>query len=469
MSIKKIGVVGMAVMGKNLAINMANNGYLVSIYNRSPEKTNLVISKCFNKNLIPYYNIEKFASSLQKPRCILLMVKAGVATDDMIHSFIPYLEKGDILIDGGNSFYKDTIRRHNLLEKRGIFFIGAGVSGGEEGALKGPSIMPGGNKKAYLIISPLLKKIAAHYKKYPCVDYIGPDGAGHYVKMIHNGIEYADMQLISEAYFLLKLSLKINNEELSKIFNKWNKGELKSYLIEITKNILCKKDENNNYVIDSILDIADNKGTGKWASKNALDLGEPLSIITESVFARYISSIKNERKIASKILSGPKIKMHYDKNQFIENIRQSLFFSKVIAYNQGFLQLKSASKKNNWNLNYSSIAKLFRSGCIIQADFLHKIVDSYVEKNNFFNLLLSPFFKDIMDNYQYALRKIVAFSVKYGIPVPGFSSAITYYDSYRAYSLPTNLIQAQRDYFGAHKYQHISKNGYFHTEWKKSK
>lgn len=463
-----IGIIGMGVMGSNLAVNLANHGYFVAIYNRSFEKTNLLISKKLTNNLMPFYNIKDFINSIKKPRKILLMIQAGQATDVTIESILPFLNTHDILIDAGNSFYKDTIRRYHDLSKKGFNFIGMGISGGEDGALNGPSIMPSGKLKVYKLISPILKNIAAKTEhQESCVTYIGPDGSGHYVKMIHNGIEYGDMQLIAEAYFLLKKSLKINNKELSNIFEQWNSGELDSYLIEITINILRKRDTKGKYLLDYILDQAENKGTGKWTSKEALDLGEPLSLITESVFARYISFFKKQRIFASKNLIGPKIISitNDKKNEFIEHIRRALYFGKIISYSQGFSQLKSISEKNNWNLNLEKIAKIFRAGCIIRAKFLKKIIDEYQKNKEIKNLLLTPYFNDIANNYQYSLRKIVSYAIKNGIPMPAFSSAISYYDSYRSEELPANLIQAQRDYFGAHMYKRKDKTGIFHTNW----
>lgn len=465
---QKLGIVGLGVMGSNLSLNISAHGYSISIYNRSSEKTNLLISKNYNKNIVPFFSIKDFVNSIEKPRKILLMVQAGQATDSTICSITPFLDIGDILIDAGNAFYKDTIRRYHDLSKQGFSFIGMGVSGGEEGALKGPSIMPGGEKKVYELISPILKDIAAKSDdKKPCVTYIGPDGSGHYVKMIHNGIEYGDMQLIAESYFLLKKSLGIKNKEIAEIFTKWNLSELNSYLIEITINILNKKDKNGEYLLDSILDEASNKGTGKWTIQDALDLGEPLSLITESVFARYISSLKSQRLLASKVLIGPelkKIKIN-QKNYFIENLRCALYFSKIISYAQGFSQLQVASNKNNWNLNYAKIAKIFRAGCIIRAKFLNDIIDTYKSNVKFNNLLLTPYFKSIANKYHFSLREIVSYAINNGIPVPALSSAISYYDSYRSEELPANLIQAQRDFFGSHTYKRKDQIGCFHTDW----
>lgn len=466
MSKQQIGVVGMAVMGRNLALNIESRGYTVSIFNRSREKTDEVIAENPGKKLAPYYSVDAFVESLEKPRRILLMVQAGEATDKTIASLTPHLDKGDILIDGGNTFYKDTIRRNKELSDQGFNFIGTGVSGGEEGALKGPSIMPGGQKEAYQLVAPILDKIAARAEGEACVTYIGPDGAGHYVKMVHNGIEYGDMQLIAEAYSMLKGALGLSNEQLAETFSDWNQGELNSYLIDITKDIFTKKTESGQYLVDLILDEAANKGTGKWTSQSSLDLGEPLTLITESVFARYLSSLKSQRVAASKVLSGPAKKVFSgDKTEFIEKVRRALYLGKIVSYAQGFSQLQAASDQYNWDLNYGELAKIFRAGCIIRAQFLQKITDAYAENKTIANLLLAPYFKKIADEYQQALRDVVAYAVLQGIPVPTFAAAITYYDSYRAASLPANLIQAQRDYFGAHTYKRIDKEGVFHTEW----
>ncbi|WP_062742803.1 NADP-dependent phosphogluconate dehydrogenase [Erwinia persicina] len=466
MSKQQIGVVGMAVMGRNLALNIESRGYTVSIFNRSREKTDEVVAENPGKKLVPHYSIEEFVDSLEKPRRILLMVQAGEATDKTIASLTPHLDKGDILIDGGNTFYKDTIRRNRELSEQGFNFIGTGVSGGEEGALKGPSIMPGGQKEAYELVAPILTEIAAVAEGEACVAYMGPDGAGHYVKMVHNGIEYGDMQLIAEAYALLKGALNLSNDDLAKTFSEWNEGELSSYLIDITKDIFTKKDEEGNYLVDVILDEAANKGTGKWTSQSSLDLGEPLSLITESVFARYLSSLKTQRVAASKVLSGPIVQtVSGDKTEFVEKVRRALYLGKIVSYAQGFSQLKAASTENNWNLHYGEIAKIFRAGCIIRAQFLQKITDAYADNADIANLLLAPYFKNIADEYQQALRDVVAYAVQNGIPTPTFSAAIAYYDSYRSAVLPANLIQAQRDYFGAHTYKRTDKDGVFHTEW----
>ncbi len=468
MSKQQIGVVGMAVMGKNLAFNIESRGYSVSIFNRTGSKTEEVVKEHPDKNLVPTYTAEEFVASLEKPRRILLMVKAGEATDKTIQSLLPHLDKGDILIDGGNTFFQDTIRRNEELANSGINFIGTGVSGGEEGALKGPAIMPGGQKEAYDLVAPILEQIAAKAEDgVPCVTYIGPNGAGHYVKMVHNGIEYGDMQLIAEAYDLLSKILGISVEETADIFKEWNKGELDSYLIEITADILTRKDElTGKPIVDVILDAAGNKGTGKWTSQSSLDLGVPLPLITESVFARYISALKEERVEASKVLPIPaKYEFSGDKKEFIEKIREALYFSKIMSYAQGFAQMRTASEKYDWHLQYGEIAKIFRAGCIIRAQFLQKITDAYDRKPELKNLLLDEYFLDITKNYQQAVREVVSVAVQAGVPVPTFSSAIAYFDSYRSENLPANIIQAQRDYFGAHTYERKDQPGIFHYNW----
>ena len=467
MSKQKIGVIGLAVMGKNLALNIESRGYSVSVYNRSSEKTDEMLKEAAGKKIVGTYSIEEFVNSLEKPRKILLMVKAGAATDATIEQLLPYLDEGDILIDGGNTYYKDTQRRSKQLAERGIHFIGTGVSGGEEGALKGPSIMPGGQKEAHELVRPIFEAIAAKVNGEPCTTYIGPDGAGHYVKMVHNGIEYGDMQLISEAYFILKHVLGLNAQELHEVFAEWNKGELDSYLIEITADIFTKIDEETGKpLVDVILDTAGQKGTGKWTSQDALDLGIPLPIITESVFARFISAMKEERVKASKLLSGPNVRPYEgSKEELIEAVRKALYMSKICSYAQGFAQMKAASEEYNWNLKYGDIAMIFRGGCIIRAAFLQKIKDAYDRDPDLPNLLLDPYFKEIVESYQGALRQVIAIAIERGIPVPCFSAALAYYDSYRTETLPANLIQAQRDYFGAHTYQRVDKEGIFHTDW----
>jgi len=467
MAKQQIGVVGLAVMGKNLAFNIESRGYTVSVFNRSREKTDAMMQEATGKNIVPTYSIEEFVQSLETPRKILLMVKAGPATDATIEQLKPHLEKGDILIDGGNTFFQDTIRRNKELSDLGFHFIGTGVSGGEEGALKGPSIMPGGQKEAYDLVAPILQAISAKVNGDPCCTYIGPDGAGHFVKMVHNGIEYGDMQLIGESYFLLKNVLGLSNDELHQVFSDWNQGELDSYLIEITRDIFTKIDEETGKpLVDMILDKAGQKGTGKWTSQNALDLGVPLPIITESVFARFISAMKDERVQASKILTGPTSgAFSGNRKEFIEQVRQALYFSKICSYAQGFAQMRVASEEYGWDLKFGEIAMIWRGGCIIRAQFLQKIKDAYDRDSQLKNLLLDPYFKDIADRYQDSLRNVIATAVMNGIPVPGFSAALSYYDSYRTKNLPANLLQAQRDYFGAHTYERVDKEGIFHTKW----
>jgi 6-phosphogluconate dehydrogenase len=468
MSKQSIGVVGLAVMGRNLALNIESRGHAVSVYNRSREKTDELIKEFPDRKLVPAYSLEEFVESLEKPRRILLMVKAGAGTDATIDSLRPLLEPGDILIDGGNTHFTDTIRRNETLAKSGLHFIGTGVSGGEEGALKGPSIMPGGQREAYDLVAPILTEISAKAPNgEPCVAYMGPNGAGHFVKMVHNGIEYGDMQLIAESYWVLKQVAGLSNEELGKVYVEWNQGELDSYLIDITTKIFQKKDdETGKYLVDVILDRAAQKGTGKWTSQNALDLGAPLPLITEAVFARVLSSLKTERVAASKTLTGPAKKpLAGDRAAFIESVRRALYLSKIVSYAQGFAQLRAASDEYKWDLDYGTIAKIFRAGCIIRARFLQKITDAYANDGKLANLLLDPYFKDIADQYQQALRDVVSTAIQAGVPVPAFSSAIAYYDGYRSETVPANLVQAQRDFFGAHTFERTDKPGSFHAEW----
>lgn len=467
MTKSQFGVIGLAVMGKNLAMNIESRGYSVSVFNRSREKTDEMLKEVEGRNFKGTYTIEEFVDSLEKPRKIMLMVKAGGPTDATIEQLKPLLDKDDILIDGGNTFFVDTQRRNKELSELGIHFIGTGVSGGEEGALKGPSIMPGGQKEAYELVAPIFQDIAAKVNGEACTTYIGPDGAGHYVKMVHNGIEYGDMQLISESYFLLKNVLGLTAEELHEVFADWNKGELDSYLIEITADIFTKKDkETGKPLVDVILDTAGQKGTGKWTSQSALDLGVPLPIITESVFARFISAMKEERVNASKVLRGPVAsEFTGDKKAFIESVRKALYMSKICSYAQGFAQMRAASEEYGWDLKYGDIAMIFRGGCIIRAQFLQKIKEAYDREPGLKNLLLDPYFKEIVESYQDAAREIISVAVKNGIPVPCFAAALSYYDSYRTETLPANLLQAQRDYFGAHTYQRTDKEGIFHTNW----
>ena len=469
MSKPQIGVVGMAVMGKNLALNIESRGYSVAIYNRTGSKTEKVVADHPDKNLVPSYTIEDFVNSLETPRRIILMVKAGAPTDATIKSLLPHLDKGDVLIDGGNTFFQETMRRNEELDNSGINFIGMGVSGGEKGALEGPSLIPGGQKEAYDLVEPILKKIAAKAEDgEACVTYVGPNGAGHYVKMVHNGIEYGDMELIAESYNLMRNLLGLSNDEISDVFNEWKDGELKSYLIDISADILTRKDDlgTGKPIVDVILDRAGNKGTGKWSSQSALELGVPQSLITESVYARYISAMKDERVAASQVLPNPEFDLgDVNKKELVEKIRRALYFSKIMSYAQGFEQLRVASENYDWNLNYGDMAKIWREGCIIRAQFLQKITDAYEKNPELKNLMLDDYFKKIVEEYQNDVRDIAALAIKAGVACPGFSSAITYYDQYRSAHLPANIIQAQRDYFGAHTYERTDREGIYHYEW----
>jgi 6-phosphogluconate dehydrogenase len=462
-----IGVIGLGVMGSNIALNMANNGEKVAAYNYTRDLTDQLVAKLDGQSLHPYYEIRDFVQSLETPRKIFLMVTAGKPIDSVITSLLPHLEAGDIIMDGGNSHYEDTERRYDELNAKEIHYIGIGISGGEVGALKGPSIMPGGDKDAYEKVAPILTKIAAQVDGAPCCTYMGPKGAGHFVKMVHNGIEYADMQLIAEAYTFLREKLGLPVDEMADIFESWNQGELKSYLIEITAEILRKKDEVTGLpMIDVILDKAGQKGTGKWTSMQAIDNGIPASIITESLFARYISALKEERVTAEKILTGPEnVEQTLDKNEWIDYIRQALYMGKVCAYAQGFTQYKKSSEVNGWDLPLKDIALIFRGGCIIRAEFLNVISEAYQEEPNLANLLISPYFAEKVADYQIGLRKVVCEGINSGISFPCLSASLSYYDSYRTGISNANLLQAQRDYFGAHTYERRDIAGVFHTNW----
>ncbi|MGH4140990.1 NADP-dependent phosphogluconate dehydrogenase [Clostridium sp.] len=463
---RQFGVIGIGVMGKNLALNIESRGISVSVYDRDKIAIAELLIETKEKSIGGTYTVEEFVNSLETPRKILVMIKAGKSVDDVIEELIPYISKGDILIDGGNSFFMDTVRRSKRLQGLGFKFIGTGVSGGEEGALKGPALMPGGDIKAYKIIEPIFTAIAAKVDGEPCCTYIGGNGAGHYVKMVHNGIEYADMQLICEAYTLLKEVAGLSNDKLHEVFAEWNSGELDSYLMEITSEIFAQVDnESGECMVDIILDRAGQKGTGKWTSQSALDLAVPIPTITEAVFARCISAIKEERVLASDVLKGPEVKFQGNINKFIESVRRALYTSKICSYAQGFALMKAAAKEYSWELEYGEIAKIFRGGCIIRAQFLNKINDAYVKDADIENLMLDSYFKNILSSYQTDLRYVVSTAVNLGVPVPGFSSAIMYYDSYRSANLPANLLQAQRDYFGAHTFERTDKEGTFHHEW----
>ena len=468
MSNQQIGVIGLGVMGLNLALNMESKGFPVAVYDYWTDRTDeFIANEARGKNIIGASTLEQFVASIAAPRKILMMVKAGETTDSVIQSLLPHLEPGDILIDGGNTFFEDTNRRTAELKASGIHFIGTGVSGGEEGARFGPSLMPGGPKEAYEQVKPILDAISAKVDGTPCSAHMGPEGAGHYVKMVHNGIEYGDMQLISEAYFMMKHALGMTSSELHDTFAEWNDGELNSYLIEITSEIFAKIDEETGKpLLDQILDKAGQKGTGKWTSQNALDLGISLPIVTESVFARFISSIKEERAAASQLLTGPEVTpFSGDRTAMIEAIRKALYMSKICSYAQGFAQMRAASVEYGWDIPYGEVAMIFRGGCIIRAQFLQNIKDAFDQNPELPNLLVDPYFTKIVGDYQSALREVLTLAIGQGVPTPAFSSALAYYDSYRTATLPANLIQAQRDYFGAHTYERIDQEGMFHTDW----
>ena len=464
-----IGLIGLGVMGSSLALNMESHGFSVAVHNRtSPQIDELVKNRSKNNNIFGFEDLKEFVESIKKPRKIMLMVVAGSVVDDYIEKLIPLIDLGDIIIDGGNSHYPDTIRRTKELESKGFQFVGAGVSGGEEGALKGPSIMPGGSVSAWPEVRGIFQAISAKVEdNEPCCDWIGEDGSGHFVKMVHNGIEYGDMQLICEAYQIMKDVLGMSNDEMHIVFKEWNKGELSSYLIEITADILKFKEKDGTYLIDNILDTAGQKGTGKWTATVALELGSSLTLIGEAVFARYLSSIKQERVEASKQLSGPSINFSGDKEQALKDIHDALYASKMVSYAQGYTLLTDAAKQFNWNLNYGGIALMWRGGCIIRSAFLTKIKDAYDNNSELKNLLLDPFFKDKITKSQAGWRRIVSIAVSNGIPVPAITSSLSYFDGYRTEKLPANLLQAQRDYFGAHTYERLDANSgeFFHTDW----
>jgi 6-phosphogluconate dehydrogenase len=463
----QFGLIGLAVMGENLVLNIERNGYTVAVFNRTTAKTvKFAEGGAKGKNIIPCKTMEEFAASLERPRKIILMVKAGAPVDQMIESIKPYLDKGDILIDGGNSHFPDTERRSVELPKEGFRFIGTGVSGGEYGALWGPSIMPGGPRDAYDEISEMLTKISAKVNDEPCVAYLGPRGAGHYVKMVHNGIEYGDMQLISEAYDVLHRVVGLDAARLGEIFTEWNEGELSSYLIEITSHIFKKNDpETGKPLVDLILDKAGQKGTGKWTSQSALDLGSPTPTINSAVEGRIISAYKDERVSASKILSGPEASFSGDPEKLVDAVRQALYASKICSYAQGMALLRSASQEYGYDLDYKECARIWRGGCIIRAQFLDLITEAFKRNPDLPNLLVDDFFKEEVESRLDAWRYVVKTAIDNGVPVLGFSASLAYYDAYRSERLPANLIQAQRDYFGAHTYERIDKEGVFHTEW----
>ncbi|MCC6952796.1 MAG: decarboxylating NADP(+)-dependent phosphogluconate dehydrogenase [Deltaproteobacteria bacterium] len=465
-----IGLIGLAVMGENLVLNMESKGFTVAVFNRTTSKVDAFLAgRGKGKNFIGAHTIKELAESLERPRKVMLMVKAGAAVDDFIEQLLPYLEPGDIIIDGGNSHYPDSERRVRYLESKGLSFVGSGVSGGEEGALHGPSLMPGGSAAAWPHIQKIFQTIAAKVDgNVPCCDWVGDGGSGHFVKMVHNGIEYGDMQLICEAYHLMKSVLGLSNDELANVFTEWNKGDLDSFLIEITADIFRKKDEETGkHVVDTILDAAGQKGTGKWTATVALDLGIPVTLIGEAVFARCLSSQKEERVTASSIIRGPATKFSGDRAQFINDISQALYLSKVVSYAQGFVLMRAAAHEYSWKLNYGGIALMWRGGCIIRSKFLGKITEAFNRQPELPNLLVDPFFAEAMLKGQESWRKVAAQAAMSGIPIPAMSTALSYFDGYRTAELPANLLQAQRDYFGAHTYERTDKprGEFFHTNW----
>lgn len=464
-----IGLIGLAVMGENLVLNMASKGFTVTAYNRSTEKVkNFIEGRAAGKSIRGAYSVEELVQSLEKPRKIMIMVKAGAPVDATIESLIPHLEKGDIIIDGGNTHYPDTIRREKYLSEKGIHFVGAGVSGGEEGALTGPSIMPGGAKEAWEFVKPIFQGIAAKVEGgEPCCDYVGENGAGHFVKMVHNGIEYGDMQLLCEAYQVMKEVVGLSADEIHEVFAEWNKTELDSYLVEITRDIMAYKDEDGEPLVEKILDTAGQKGTGKWTGVIALDLGIPLTLIAESVFARCISAIKEERVEASKVIAGPEKSFTGDKVAFIEDLRKAVLASKIVSYAQGYTLMREAAKEFGWNLNYGGIALMWRGGCIIRSAFLGDIKAAFDKNPDLSNLLLDDYFKGIVTEAQQGWRNVAATAITNGVPVPCLMAALNYFDGYRTARLPANLLQAQRDYFGAHTYERVDKprGEFFHTNW----
>jgi len=465
-----IALIGLAVMGQNLILNMNDHGYTVVAYNRTVSKVDEFLNDQAKgrATILGARSIEEMLRLLKRPRKIMLMVKAGQAVDDFIETLLPHLEEGDLIIDGGNSHFPDTIRRTRYLESKGLLYIGTGVSGGEEGARFGPSIMPGGSPKAWPLVKDIFQAICAKTPQgEPCCDWVGEDGAGHYVKMTHNGIEYGDMQLICEAYQLLKEGLGLSNQEMHEVFAEWNRGELDSYLIEITRDILAYKDENGDYVVDKILDTAGQKGTGKWTTVSSLDLGMPVTLIGEAVYARCVSAMKEERVAASNELQGPKKRFEGDCKAFVDDIRQALLASKIVSYAQGYMLLREAAKEYTWNLNYGGIALMWRGGCIIRSVFLSKIKEAFDRNPNLINLLLDEYFRDVLARCQESWRRVVSHAALAGTPLPAFSTALAFYDGYRTGRLPANLLQAQRDYFGAHTYERVDqpRGKFFHTNW----
>jgi len=464
-----IGLIGLAVMGENLVLNMESKGFTVAVYNRTTEKVDRFVNgRGRGKNIIGTHSPEELVQNLERPRKVMLLVKAGKPVDDFIEMLIPLLDEGDIIIDGGNSHFPDTIRRTKYVESKGLLYIGTGVSGGEEGALKGPSMMPGGSPAAWPHVKDIFQKISAKVEDgTPCADWVGENGAGHFVKMVHNGIEYGDMQLIAESYFIMKNLLGMTPDEMHEVFAEWNKGELDSYLIEITADILAFKDEDGEPLVEKILDAAGQKGTGKWTAIAALDEGVPLTLIAESVFARALSAQKEERVAASQVLSGPQPSFDGDRKAFLEDMRRALYASKIISYAQGFTLMREAAVTYGWDLDYGRIALLWRGGCIIRSAFLGKINEAYQKDPALRNLILDPYFKSIVEGNQESWRRVVSTALTHGIAIPSMAAALTYFDGYRTDRLPANLLQAQRDYFGAHTYERVDRprGEFFHTNW----
>ena len=464
-----IGLIGLAVMGENLVLNMASNGYQVAVYNRTTSKVdNFIAGRAADQPIVGTHSLEELCSKLKRPRRVMIMVKAGGAVDKVIEGLLPHLEPGDIVIDGGNSEFPDSIRRTNDLAEKNILFIGTGVSGGEEGALKGPSIMPGGNADAWEHVKPIFQAIAAKTDKgEPCCEWVGRGGAGHFVKMVHNGIEYGDMQMICETYDMMKNGLGMSNQEMHEVFAKWNNGVLDSYLVEITRDILGYKDEDGVETVDVILDKAGQKGTGKWTAISALDVGQPLTLIGEAVFARCLSALKDERVEAAKVLDGPGTKFDGDKAAMVADLEQALYASKIVSYAQGYQLMRAISDEKDWGLDYGAIALMWRGGCIIRSAFLNNIRDAFEKDAELTNLLLDDFFQHAVENAQAAWRRVVSTAVTLGIPMPAIGAALAYFDGYRTARLPANLLQAQRDYFGAHTYERVDKERgeFFHTNW----
>ena len=469
MSDADIGLIGLAVMGENLVLNMANHGFTVAVFNRTTSKVDeFLADRADGKSIIGTHSLEELCGILKRPRRVMIMVKAGAVVEGVIESLLPFLEPGDVIIDGGNSEYPDSMRRTDELAEKGILFVGTGVSGGEEGALTGPSIMPGGNPEAWPIVKPIFQAIAAKTDEgEPCCDWVGRGGAGHFVKMVHNGIEYGDMQMICETYQMMKTCLGMSNEDMHEVFARWNEGVLDSYLIEITRDILAYKDEDGNSTVDLILDKAGQKGTGKWTAIAALDAGQPLTLIGEAVFARCLSGLKDERVAASKVLSGPATEFEGDRDTLVSDLEQALYASKIVSYAQGYQLMRATSDEKGWELDYGAIALMWREGCIIRSVFLENIRDAFVDNPSLINLLLDPFFEKAIKDAQASWRRVVATAATLGVPMPAISAALAYFDGYRSERLPANLLQAQRDYFGAHTYERVDKprREYFHTNW----